>query len=428
MRNWLPLAVGALAFPFSGAGSARVGLIQIDGPITPAAADYVSRAAALAGRDADACLIVQLNTPGGLLDSTQKIVRSFYESPVPVVVYVAPEGSGAASAGCFITLAADVAAMAPHTNIGAAHPVSLGLGSEERPDDIMAGKLESYASSYIETIAVKRHRNVDWAKSSVVASVSTTAEKALGLRVIDLVAADLPDLLRQLDGRNVRTERLATRGAEVRIIPMLAREKLFQAIWQPEVMFVLLLVAIYGLIGEVSSPGAVLPGVTGAVALVLVLYMGSVLPVDIAGVALLVLAVALFLTDAFAPTHGALTAGGAVCFFLGSLLLFDRSAPWLRLSLGLVLPATVVTVGFFSLVVGAGLRAQRLPSRMGPEALIGRTVPAASAIDRMGGRVVLEGESWKAVSETPVGAGQPVTIIGLEGLTLKVKPAPDPSP
>ncbi|MBI4621915.1 MAG: nodulation protein NfeD, partial [Verrucomicrobia bacterium] len=395
---------------------------EIDGAIGPATAGYVSRAIKEAAAAQSQCLIVQLDTPGGLLDSTKDIVRAFYASTVPIVVYVAPSGANAGSAGCFITLAADIATMAPNTSIGAAHPVELGGGGEKKSDDIMTRKLESFAVSYIEAIAEKRHRNVDWAKSAVRDSASLTAEKALELKVIDLIARDVPDLLRQLDGREAGGRVLRTAGADVERVAMLARERVFHLLWRPEVMFVLMLIAIYGIIGELSNPGAILPGVAGLIALVLALYMASVLPVSIAGVTLILLAAGLFIIDVFAPTHGVLTAGGIVSFFLGSLMLFEKAGPAFHLSLAMIVPATVLTAVVFVFMVGAGLRAQRLPVQVGRETLPGRTVAALTPIGPDGGKVLVDGERWNACSDTPVAEGQGVEIVALHGLTLKVKP------
>lgn len=397
-------------------------LIDISGPIGPAAAEYVSRSIKVAAADNAQCLVVRLDTPGGLLDSMKDIVQAFYASPVPVVVFVAPEGASAGSAGCFITLAADVAAMAPHSNIGAAHPVELGGLMPSQADDVMAKKLESYGTSYMEAVANKHNRNADWAKSAVRESASITSEKALELKVIDIIARDLPDLMTQLDGRQVNGRRLATAHALVATIPLLSREKLFQMLWRPEVMFVLMLIAVYGIIGELSSPGAVLPGVAGAIALILLLYMASIVPINIAGVALIILSVALFVIDVFAPTHGVLTFGAIVSFFLGSLLVFDRAGSGFQLSLASIFPATLITAAFFLFVVGAGLRAQIAPVKAGPETMIGKVVAAQGDINRETGRVFIEGESWTARSEEPIAGGQPAEIVGFEGLVLKVKP------
>jgi len=408
--------------PLAGA-AAQVGTITINGAIGPATASYIERATKVAGERGDVCLVIQLDTPGGLLESTKEIVQSFYASPVPVVVYVAPAGANAGSAGCFITLAADVAAMAPNTSIGAAHPVSIGgLGAgEEKPDEVMKEKLENFASSYIEAIAQKRGRNAEWARSSVKESASVTAEKAFELKVIDLIAKDMSDLLAKLNQRQVGDKILLTEGAEVRAIPMIARERVFQALWRPEVMFILMLVAIYGIIGELNNPGAILPGVVGAIALILVFYMSSILPVNVAGLALIGLAVALFLIDVFAPTHGVLTGGGIIAFFLGALMLFNRADPVFRLSLAYLIPGLVLTVAFFLFVVGKGLRAQSLPVQAGRETMIGKTVPALARIDATGGKVFIEGELWNAVSDEPIEKGTTVEVVAVEGLTLKVK-------
>jgi len=416
-------AAALMAAPAS-ARAGQAGLIHVKGAIGPATATYISRALDEAAAGRDECLIIQLDTPGGLLDSTKEIVGRLFQDQVPSVVYVAPAGAGAASAGTFITLAADVAAMAPDTTIGAAHPVSLGGGGQEEKEDtnsVMGRKLENYAASYIETIAAKRHHDVEWAKSAVRESASITAAQALKLHVIDLIAGDVPDLLRQLDGRTAGGKVLRTAGAGVVEIPMTAGERFFQMLWRPEVMFVLMLVAMYGIIGELSNPGAILPGVAGALALLLALYMGSVLPVNAAGVGLILLAAALFVIDVFATTHGVLTAGGVVAFLLGSLLLFNRT-PGFGLPLTWIIPATVLTAAFFLFVIGAGLRAQFLPAKTGREGMKGQTAVAVTAVDENGGKVLYDGEYWEAVGESPVAAGAAAEIVRVEGLVLRVKP------
>ena len=424
MKRWHFITMAGLllgAAPV--AQAAQVGLIKINGAIGPATESYITRAINEAAVQNDECLILQLDTPGGLLESTKQIVQTFYTSKVPTVVYVAPSGASAGSAGVFITLAADVAAMAPNTSIGAAHPVEIGTtGSVEKTDDVMKQKLENYASSFIETIADKRHRNVEWAKSAVIESKATTAEKALDIGVIDLIADDVPDLLKQLDGREIGDKTLHTANAPVVEIPMNPWERFSQLFLRPEVMFILMLMVIYGIIGELSSPGAILPGIVGAIALILVLYMSSILPVNVTGLVLIGLAIALFIVDVFSPTHGVLTAGGIVAFFLGAMMLFSHIGPGFGLPLSWIVPATLVTAAFFVFVVGKGIRAQFKPIRAGKETMLGRTVNALSRIDSQGGRVFIEGENWNAASETPVEAGQPVEVIGIEGLTLKVKP------
>ncbi|MBI5691031.1 MAG: nodulation protein NfeD [Verrucomicrobia bacterium] len=417
------LPVGAAETAFA-AVPGVVHVIRLEGAIGPAAASYVARATQAAGAARAQCLIVELDTPGGLLDSTKAIVQAFYAAEVPVVIFVSPTGANAGSAGCIITLAADVAAMAPHTSIGAAHPVELGSPGGGASDTIMAKKLENFTSSYVEAIAEKRHRNVAWSIAAVRESASITAETALASHVIDVIARDVPDLLRQIDRREVGGRTMRTLGATVERLPMLIRERVFQTLWRPEVMFILMLIAIYGIIGELGNPGAILPGVAGAVALVLVLYMASVLPVTTAGLALIGLAIGLFVVDLFAATHGILTAGGIVAFFLGSLLLFDGAGPAYRLPVALILPATVVTTLFLGGVVGAGLRAQKLPVRAGRETLLGQTVPALTAINATSGWVVIEGETWGARSVVPIEAGQAVEVVAAHGLVLQVVATP----
>jgi membrane-bound serine protease (ClpP class) len=421
MRRYLAIAVLGLLLG-AAANAAQIGLIKIDGAIGPATASYIARALDTAAAQNDECLVLQLDTPGGLVDSASKIVQSFYAAKIPTVVYVSPAPARAGSAGVFITMAADVAVMAPHTRIGAAHPVELGAGGGvEKTDDVMKQKMENDTASFAQSIAEKRHRNVDWAKSAVLESASITAEDAMDKNVIDFIAADQPDLLAQLDGREINGKTLHTANATVVEIPMNPFEHFSQLFLRPEVMFILMLMVIYGIMGELSSPGAILPGVVGAIALILVLYMSAILPVNVTGLVLIGLAVILFLADVFSPTHGVLTAGGIVTFFLGAMMLFSQAGPGYGLSLRWIIPATLLTALFFIFVVGKGVRAQFKPAQTGTGTMIGKTVNALSRIDSQGGRVFIEGEIWNATSETPVEAGQPVEITGIAGLTLKAK-------
>jgi membrane-bound serine protease (ClpP class) len=401
--------------------AAQVGMIKIDGAIGPATASYVSRAIDRAAAENDECLIIELDTPGGLVTSMQDIVKKFFASPLPVVVYVAPDGATATSAGCYITMAADVAAMSPRSTIGAAHVVTLE-GDQSQVDDIMKKKMENFGISYIEMIATNRDRNVEWAKSAARESVSITAQTALSLKVVDLIATNLPDLLKQLNGRQVGGKTLHTAGATVTEMPLNAWERFSELFLRPEIMFILMLMVIYGFIGELSSPGAILPGVVGAIALVLVLYMSAILPVNIAGLVLIGLALLLFIADTFASTHGVLTAGGILAFFLGSLMLFNHGGPGYELSLRWIIPGTLLTAAFFIFVVSKGIGAQFQPAQTGLGTMVGKTIPAQSRIDSTGGRVFVEGAIWNATSEIPVESGQAVEIVGIQGLTLRVKP------
>jgi membrane-bound serine protease (ClpP class) len=398
----------------------------IDGAIGPATASYVSRCVDEAKSKRAQCLVIQLNTPGGLLDSTRVIVQKLLGSQIPVVVYVAPTGATAASAGTFITLAASVAAMAPATTIGAAHPVTLGGipgGGQAQPDQTMTQKLENFAVSYIEAIASRRSRNVDWAKSAVRESSSITSEKALQLKVIEIIAPNLKDLLRQLDGRIVDGRQLKTANAQVVEIKTSLAERVFQMLWRPETMFILMLIAIFGLVGEVSTPGAILPGVAGTIALVLALYMAAALPVNVAGLLLIGLAVVLFVIDLFATTHGVLTGGGILAFIVGSLMLFDQRDPLFRLSLWYIIPSAALIAGFFLFIIGKGIKSQQLPAKSGKQTMLGKEMNALTPIDSENGKVFFEGAYWNARSAAPIDQGALVRIVAIEGLTLKVIPS-----
>ena len=422
MKRWISIAIAGLVFfGAAAAHAAQVGLIKIDGAIGPDTANYISRALDEAANQNDECLVVEMNTPGGLVTSMDDIVQEFYAAKIPVVVYVSPEGAMAGSAGVYITLAADVAAMAPHTTIGAAHPVNMG-NEDETTNSIMMQKVGNAYTKVMQTIAEKRNRNVEWAKSSVTDSKAITSEEALKMKVIDLIATNVPDLLQKLNGKKIGDKVLKTAGASVVEIPMSAGGEFFQLFWQPQVMMLLLLVAIYGIIAEMSHPGAIFPGVAGALALILLLYMSATLPLNIAGVALVILALALFVVDIFAPTHGVLTGGGIIAFFLGALMLFKHAPKVYQLPMTWIVSTTIITAAFFVIFVSKGIRAQRLPKSAGAETMIGKTVNALSRIDPAGGKVFIEGEHWNAVSETPVEAGQPVEIVSITGLTLKVKP------
>lgn len=286
----------------------------------------------------------------------------------------------------------------------------------------MKEKLSNFASGYIDAIATQRDRNVQWARSAVRESASIPASRALELKVIDLIAEDRADLLKKLDGWNVAGSSLQTADAEVVEIPVSLRERIFQRLWRPEVMFILMLIAIYGILGEASNPGAIIPGAVGVVALILALYMGAVLPINAAGVALLLVAIGLFIAEAFTPTFGVLTVAGVITFFFGALMLFDQPEPAFRLSLAFIIPATLLTAAFFIFVVAAGLRAQWLPVKSGSEMMIGHGALALTAIDSRAGTVLIEGERWNAVSEVPITAGETVEVTAMKGLTLHVKP------
>lgn len=398
--------------------------IEVDGIISPATASYISRAIGRAEELNAPLLILRLDTPGGLLDATQDIVSDLLGSPVPVVVYVSPRGASAGSAGVFITLAAHVAAMAPATNIGAATPVQMG-GEQPDPDDPVREKMISYAESYIETIAAERERNVEWARSAVREGASITADEAVELNVIDLIAETETDLLTQLHGRVIGRDTLSTERIGVVEIGMTAVEQFFQILFRPELIFILMLVAMYGIIGELSNPGAIFPGLVGMIALLLLLYTIAVLPLNLVGFALIFLAIALFVTELFVPSFGLLSIAGAAAFIFGSMMIFEDISPAFDISLAIVVPAAIVTALFFVFAIGAGLRAQLGKPRTGTESMVGQTAEAMSPIDAEGGKVFIEGEIWRAVSAQPVEKGGLVRVQSVRGLTLDVTPEPN---
>ncbi|MEX2467312.1 MAG: nodulation protein NfeD [Gemmatimonadota bacterium] len=401
---------------------ASVSVIRVEEPITPTTNDYIRRALAEASERGSAALVVELDTPGGLLESTREIVQALFESDLPVVVYVTPGGARAASAGTFITMAAHVAAMAPSTTIGAASPVSMGGGGEAQMDTVMQAKAFNYAESFIATIAERRGRNVDWAISAVRAAAAVTETEALELGVIDLVAADRAALLEAIDGRVVEGDTLHTAGAEVEEIPKNMAERFLGFITRPELMLLLSMIAIYGIIGEVTNPGGIVPGVTGVIALILLLYASAAMPVNLAGYLLLALAVVLFVSEAFTPAFGLLIAAGAVAFFMGALILFQDLPESLELSWAWLVPATALTTLFFVWIVTEGLRIQFAPARTGTESMIGQEIQVVDTVSPTGGRVFVSGEYWNAVSDQEIPAGEPCRIEKIDGLTLKIVP------
>lgn len=397
-----------------------VTMIAIDGAISPTTTNYIQRGIKKAKEQGAECLIIQLDTPGGLLESTKNIVQTFLDSDdMPIVVYVAPEGARAASAGTFITMAAHIAAMAPTTTIGAASPVQMGGG---QTDSVMQKKIFNYSESFIESIANRRDRNAEWAVSAVRDGEAITADTALALNVIDLIAANREELVNAIDGEILEGDTLKTRNATITEVPTNFAERFLGFIMRPEVMLILTMIAIYGIIGEVTNPGAIVPGVAGVIALVLVLYASAAMPINIAGFALIGLAIVLFIAEAFTPTFGLLIAGGAVSFFLGALMLFQDLPKSMELSWAWLVPATILTTLFFVWIVTEGIRAQFTSSKTGKESMIGKRAEVVEKINSDTGRVFVSGEYWNAVSDETIKKGNDCEIIAIKGLTLKVKP------
>lgn len=409
----------ALAF----AGPATIRVVTLRDPITPVTARLLQRNLEEAAQQAERLFLIELDTPGGLDASMREIVQDLFASPVPVVVYVAPSGARAASAGALICLAADLCAMAPGTNIGAAHPVALG----EKIDGAMETKLVNDAEAYAESIAHKRGREVTLARRMVRDSLSLSAEKALEGKVIDLLAADRAELLQQLHGRSLRhdgrTTPLQLHGARVIEAKMTTAEQILAVISNPNIAYVLLLIGILGIFFELSSPGVILPGVIGAISLLLAFFAFSTLPINYAGVLLILFALVLFIAEIKVVSYGILTGGGMIAMIMGSLMLFESSEPWLRLSWRVILPTMLVTVAFFALIVRKVLSAHRRPLTTGQEGLIGVVGTAQSPI-AAAGKVFVRGEYWEARSDEPIAAGDKVVVEAVEGMQLKVRKMP----
>ncbi|MBI4518879.1 MAG: nodulation protein NfeD [Deltaproteobacteria bacterium] len=411
-----------LALPL-GAASRHVNLIEIDAGINPATADFIHEAIDEARRDGAQALIIQLDTPGGLLDSTKSIVKDMLGSPVPVIVYVAPSGAGATSAGVFVTMAGSLAVMAPGTNIGAAHPVG-GQGEDIGGD--MREKAENFAVSLSKTIAQQRGRNVDWAEKAVRESVSITEQEALTLKVIDLIATDLNDLLRQADGREVDVNnakaRLELAGAEVARKQMRLKQKLLNILANPNVAYLLMMAGLLGLYVEFTHPGVFFPGVAGAICLLLALTALQVLPINYSGLALIFLGVAMLVAELFLPSFGVVGVGGMIAFVIGSLLLFDTPESNLAVDRGIIF-AAAATLGGFTMVVGfLVVRSQRRKPALGREGLVGEVGEVRQRL-APNGKIFVHGEYWNATAHEPIEVGEHVEVVAVDGLKLVVRRA-----
>jgi membrane-bound serine protease (ClpP class) len=400
----------------------RITMIRVEEAISPTTTNYIRRGLATAREEGSVALLLEMDTPGGLLESTREIVQAFLGSDLPIVVYVSPDGARAASAGTFITMAAHVAAMAPSTTIGAASPVTMSPGGGGQQDTVMQRKIFEFSENFIESIAERRGRNAEWAVSAVRDGKAATESEALELEVIDLVAADREELLRRIDGRVVDGDTLRTADAEVVAVPQNLAERSLRFLMRPEIMLILTMVAIYGIVGEVTNPGAIVPGIAGVIALILLLYASAAMPINVAGFALIAVAIALFLAEAVTPTFGLLLTGGAVAFFLGALMLFQDLPEAMRLSWAWLIPATALTTLFFAWIVTAGIKVQFTGPRTGLETMVGRQAEVVDPVGPGGGKVFVDGEYWNAVSEEAIPEGEACEIEEIEGLTMKVRP------
>ncbi|MDA8387865.1 MAG: nodulation protein NfeD [Nitrospiraceae bacterium] len=397
-------------------------VIVYNGVINPVAAQYIDGNIAYANERGAQALILELDTPGGLDKSMRMIIKAIGRSAVPFVTYVAPSGARAASAGVFITLASHVAAMAPETNIGAAHPVEIGghLGKT------MQEKVTNDAAAYIRSIAELRGRNQAWAEQAVRKSISSTASEALENGVINLIAPDLPALVKKLDGWKTVTAAgprvIRTRGAEIIMRPMSLRLRVLSLLSDPDVAYILLLLGFYGIFFEILSPGAIVPGVMGAISLIVAFYSFQMLPVNFAGLLLIILAIIMFVLDVKLASHGALTLGGIASMILGSLMLFEKGAPFQTLSLSVIVPAVLITALFFFFTVRLVVKARRRKPVTGVEGLKGAIGVTLTPVHTQG-TVRVHGELWSAWSDEQIGQGEKIEVLEMEGLRLKVRKA-----
>ena len=407
------------------AQSNKVVVITLDGAINPAAADYIHYGIEQAVKKNAECMVLKLNTPGGLLESTRNIVSDILQSPVPVVVYVDPPGSRAASAGVFITLSAHIAAMAPGTNIGAAHPVSL----QGKMDSTMTEKVTNDAAAFIRSISKERNRNLQWAENAVRKSVSITETEALKLNVIDLIAKNMGDLLNKINSKKIQTVSgasiLHTKDAKIVYVDMSFQQKLLSILSDPNIAYILLMLGFYGLLFELYNPGSIFPGVIGVISLVLAFYSMHTLPINYAGLALIIFGIILFILEIKIVSHGLLTIGGVICLVLGSIMLIktDSAFEVFHISWQIIAAVVVITILFFTFVIGLGIKAQTRKPTTGKEGLLNEMGEAISDLDPSG-QVKVHGEIWRAVSiEGKILKGSKIIVAEISNLLLKIKKA-----
>ena len=432
---------GGLLLCVESANSADNPVIQltIEGAIGPATDDYIERALETVAQRHAELVVIRMDTPGGLDTAMRGIIKSITNSPVPVASYVAPTGARAASAGTYILYASHIAAMAPGTNVGAATPVKIGgvspPGSKEKdkqdkPDDTPAEdaskqKIINDAVAYLRSLAEMRGRNQEWAEKAVREAASIPANEALQLGVIDIVATGMGDLLKQLEGREVqvRGEKriLNTAGSVVDQLAPDWRSRFLSVITNPNVAYILMLIGIYGLMLEFSNPGAIVPGTVGAIALLLALYSFQLLPINYAGMGLILLGVALMVGEAFQPSFGVLGMGGLIAFVVGSVFLMDTDVPGFGIDISVIITFAFISALVFIVVIGMAIKARRRPVVSGLEELVGAEAVVLSDFDRQG-RVSIHSETWQALSSVPLRKGQQVKVAGIDGLTLRVEP------
>ncbi len=413
--------------PTSHSRTASVRTLTIASSINPVTAAFINEQIGLANSHNDAAILIQLDTPGGLDTAMREIIQAELNSEIPVIVYIAPQGARAASAGMLITLAADFAAMAPGTNIGAAHPVSIGPGSQ--PDKTMLAKVENDAAAYARSLAQKRGRNQDWAERAVRESVAISATEAVDLAVVDLIADSRDNLLKQLHGykylRDGKPSAFDSQNLTIHDVDMTWQQQILNALSNPNIAYLLMMLGIIGIFFEISQPGVVLPGAIGAIALLLALFAFSSLPINYVGGLLILLAIILFILEVKVVSYGMLSIGGIISMAFGSLMLIDSSEPYMQISRAVITATVAVSAGFFLLATGLIIRTQRRPVTMGQEGMIGTRGRVIEAIDPTTGkgRVFVHGEYWFVCADQHIREGTEVVVEQLlDGLRLKVKP------
>ncbi len=401
---------------------------EIEGIIGPVTANYVTKIIRNAEENKVEALILIIDTPGGLDQAMRDIIKEELNASVPIIVYVHPSGARDASAGVFITLASHIAAMTPGTNIGAAHPVAIspgGQGEGKGIDETMKEKMTQDAAAYIRSIAEKKGRNAEWAEQAVIKSVSATAEEALKLNIIDLIAESVDDLLKKVHGMEVELpsgkKKLNTAQAETKEIPMNWKEKLLQNLSNPNIAYILFILGFYGLIFEITHPGAIIPGLIGATCLVLAFFAFQTLPISYTGIGLIILGIAMFVMEVLTPTYGPLTMGGIVAMALGSMMLINTDVPFLQISRPIIAAVVGTTAAFFLFALGAIIKAMRRKPSTGKEGMLHEIGTAVSDIDSKDGKVFIHGEYWNAISDKDIKEGEEVEIVEIQRLKLTVR-------
>ena len=407
--------------PFTSAKNPHVNVAKIDSIINPVAVEFIAESIERSSKDGAECLIIQLDTPGGLDLSMRKIVKDMLNADIPIIVYVSPGGARAASAGVMITMASNIAAMAPGTNIGAAHPVTMG---GQKIDKEMEKKVVNDTVAYIKSIAEERGRNAKWAEDAVRKSVSVTEKEALNLKVIDLIAPDIKTLLLEINGRKVKTAKgtftLNTKDAEPVFINMGIRHNILNILSNPNIAYVLMMIGFLGLYFELAHPGVIFPGVIGAISLILAFFAFQTLPINYAGILLIVLAIILFIVEVKVTSFGLLTIGGIVSMLLGSLMLFESPVPYLRVSWAVLIPVVLGTSALFILSATLAFRAYLSKPTTGMEGLVGEIGTAKTEILQEG-KVFIHGEYWNAYSDEVISEGEKVSVLKVDGLRMKVE-------